>query len=143
MNNVLYNENGYVVEGGDVQKLCLAYRPGHTSCEPQVFAETLGQKIISHNYGHAGLGYCLGFGTSRRAVDNMLEKCGELKKDEEIAIIGAGVIGMLTALELHKRGFTNIKLFSKDDDMNGTASMRAGALIFICFNEISKDEEAR
>ena len=53
------------------------------------------------------------------------------------------MIGMLSAIELYRRGFSNVKILSKDEGVEDTTSYRAGALIFICFNEISTKEEAR
>ena len=41
-------------------------------------------------------------------------------KKFDVAIIGAGMAGMLAAIELRKQGYKNLVLFEKADNVGGT-----------------------
>jgi D-amino-acid oxidase len=63
-------------------------------------AETLGDKILIHNYGHGGAGMSLGWG------------CGSLVADivvatghRRVAVLGCGSPGLTAARQLQRRGF--------------------------------------
>ena len=58
--------------------------------------------------GHGGAGLTLAPGTAQRVI-GLAEKDG-LKKDEPILIVGAGIVGMATAVELLRQGYTNIHI---------------------------------
>jgi len=40
-----------------------------------------------------------------------------ISKDDPIAIIGGGAFGLSTALELSNKGYTNITVFEKDEEI--------------------------
>lgn len=142
MSDVHFTDEGIAKIGGAIKDFNIALRPGHVSKEPQVFAEIRGGKFISHNYGHGGLGYCLCFGTAVRSLENFIEITKNAPKDGEIINVGAGVIGLVTAILLHHNGYTNLKVITKDEDQSNIASNKAGALIFICHDEVARTEEA-
>lgn len=141
LSDVKYDTDGYLKVGGVVKDMRLCFRPGHKEFTYQTWAEEKEGKFISHNYGHAGLGYCLSFGTAKRAIANFEKLAlGKFKKDEEITIVGLGVIGLTTAIELHNAGYTNIKLIGEEFGEK-IPSFGAGALINICFNELTDSLE--
>ena len=61
--------------------------------------ERLDDKTLVHNYGHGGAGWSLSWGTGLMATEMALE-AGQRRA----AVIGAGVIGLTTALQLQRRG---------------------------------------
>ncbi len=65
-----------------------------------VRAEQSGDTRIVHNYGHGGAGITLGWGTSRLAAD-----LGLPGHSGPVAVIGAGIAGLTTALLIQEAGF--------------------------------------
>ena len=63
-------------------------------------ADSLGDKLLIHNYGHGGAGMSLSWGTAHMAADLALER-----EDREAAVLGCGVVGLTTARQLQRRGF--------------------------------------
>lgn len=59
--------------------------------------ETLGDKSLVHNYGHGGSGFTLAWGSA-------LEAAALVMTGNDVAVIGAGVIGLTTARILAERG---------------------------------------
>ncbi|RIJ32619.1 FAD-dependent oxidoreductase [Henriciella mobilis] len=72
------------------------YRPQGYRLE----AEALGGKTIIHNYGHGGCGVTMSWGTSPVAA----ELAAHAAEGGPIAVLGAGVMGLTTALILARRG---------------------------------------
>lgn len=88
-------------------------------------------KIVAHNYGHAGSGWALGPGSVHEVI-TQLEKTllkEHIKKDEPIAIIGAGIIGLLSAHFLVNKGYKAIHLYA--ESYTNLASHQAGAQLSI------------
>jgi glycine/D-amino acid oxidase-like deaminating enzyme len=73
-----------------------------------VRAESLGDKLLVHNYGHGGGGVTLSWGTAHLAADLVSES----GKSGAVAVIGCGVIGLATARTLQRRGF-DVTIYSK------------------------------
>lgn len=65
-------------------------------------SESIGSKRIVHNYGHGGCGVTTSFGTAQIACD-MVEQ--EAAPGTAVAVLGAGVVGLVTARELAGRGY--------------------------------------
>jgi D-amino-acid oxidase len=65
-----------------------------------VRAESLGDKRVVHNYGHGGAGITLSWGTSRLATE-----LGLPGHSGEVAVLGAGVMGLSTARLVQEAGF--------------------------------------
>lgn len=66
---------------------------------PRLEAEAVGGKMIVHNYGHGGSGWSLSWGCAREAAALALTD-----GPNRVAVVGAGVIGMTTALRLAESG---------------------------------------
>lgn len=84
-------------------------------------AEQLGDTFIVHNYGHGGGGISLSWGTSRQAADMALQQ-----KPKSVAVLGAGVMGLTTALILARKGMS-VTVYS-DKFLPNTTSNIAAAL---------------
>ena len=64
-------------------------------------ADKLDGKTLVHNYGHGGSGMSLSWGTGQMAAELALEQ-----PDRRAAVLGCGVVGLTTARQLQRRGFT-------------------------------------
>ena len=107
----------------------LCYRPMKHGM-PNLSLEQQNSKVIAHNYGHGGGGWTLGPGSAKYVngllIDSPLGK--ELSdKSTPIAIIGAGLVGLFTAYDLVKRGYSNITIYAEKID--SLASHNAGGLL--------------
>lgn len=67
----------------------------------RVDAEMRGNTLLVHNYGHGGAGMSLSWGTAAMAADLALPHPARTA-----AVLGAGVVGLTTARQLQRRGFT-------------------------------------
>jgi len=107
----------------------LCYRPmRHGS--PNLSVAQVDNKVIAHNYGHGGSGWTLGPGCAQYVNSLMLKSVnsqGLSDKSMPIAIIGAGVIGLFTAYDLNKRGYSNITIYA--DRIDSLTSHNAGGLL--------------
>jgi glycine/D-amino acid oxidase-like deaminating enzyme len=86
-----------------------------------VRAESLGDKVLVHNYGHGGGGVTLSWGTAYLAAELVRES----GKTGSAAVIGCGVIGLATARTLQRRGF-EVTIYSRDMPPETTSNI-AGA----------------
>lgn len=86
-----------------------------------VRAESLGDKVLVHNYGHGGGGVTLSWGTAYLAAELVRES----GKGGPVAVIGCGVIGLATARTLQRRGF-DVTIYAKDMPPETTSNI-AGA----------------
>lgn len=64
-------------------------------------ADKLDEKTIVHNFGHGGAGMSLSWGTGSMAADLALAH-----SERRAAVLGSGVVGLTSARELQRRGFT-------------------------------------
>jgi hypothetical protein len=106
----------------------LCYRPMRRGV-PNMTIETLGSQLVAHNYGHGGSGWTLAPGCSKYVVDlvEASPKGKSISKNEEVTVVGGGVLGLFTAYELVQRGYTNITVVA--DSFDKLTSHNAGGLL--------------
>lgn len=82
-------------------------------------------KTIVNNYGHGGSGYTTLFGTVHKALQ-LFEETHPIK-DEPIMVVGSGVVGLATAIELKRAGY-NVKGIQTKERYD-IASYKAGGIL--------------
>jgi glycine/D-amino acid oxidase-like deaminating enzyme len=101
---------------------------------PRLDVETVGTKIIVHNYGHGGSGWSLSWGSSGIAVQKALTT-----GKREVAVIGCGALGLTSALLLQRAG-VRVTIYAKDLPPNVRSSLATG--LFTPDSRICLDENA-
>jgi hypothetical protein len=66
---------------------------------PRLDAETIGDALVVHNYGHGGSGWSLSWGSANVAVQKAMSG-----SPKEIAVIGCGIIGLTSAIVAQRAG---------------------------------------
>ncbi len=89
----------------------------------RIETETIGSKRVVHNYGHGGCGVTISFGTAEIARELVGR---EASPGDSVAVLGAGVVGLVTARELAGRGY-RVTLYAQRAARE-TTSVLAGAL---------------
>lgn len=74
--------------------------------------EQINQKQVIHCYGHAGFGWSTLFSSINQAIELFERHATDLNKP--ICILGSGCMGLTTAIELVRRGYTVSKIITKD-----------------------------
>lgn len=108
------------------------------SCGPRVEEEVVELEIggdtssgkkekrhIFHHYGHGGAGWSNSLGLT----EYIMKLFGQhnFNKDEEIAVVGSGVVGLFTASCLLEQGYKNVTIYAEQD--HDLASHNAAGLI--------------
>jgi glycine/D-amino acid oxidase-like deaminating enzyme len=88
---------------------------------PRLERQDLDGKVVVHNYGHGGAGYTLSWGSARVVVDLLRD----VARGTEIAVLGAGVVGLTTALTLQESGY-RVTVFARELPPHTTSDV-AGA----------------
>jgi hypothetical protein len=114
---------------GHLGEKILCYRPMKHGM-PKLSIEQINNQVVAHNYGHGGSGWTLGPGSAKYVntllIDSPLGK-PLADRSTPIAIIGAGLVGLFTAYDLSKRGYSNLTIYAEKID--GLASHYAGGLL--------------
>ncbi|MBN8831034.1 MAG: FAD-dependent oxidoreductase [Sphingomonadales bacterium] len=85
---------------------------------PNLGTETIGDRLIVHNYGHGGSGWSLSWGSADVAVGKAMSVL-----PGEIAVIGCGIIGLTTAVLAQQYGL-KVTVYARDM-IQRTRSFRA------------------
>jgi D-amino-acid oxidase len=89
-----------------------------------VRAESLGDKLLVHNYGHGGAGVTLSWGTAELAADLVRDSA----RTGQAAVLGCGAVGLATARVLQDRGF-DVTIYARQLPPDTTSNV-AGAMWF-------------
>lgn len=96
---------------------------------PEISVEKIGNKLVAHSYGYGGSGWTLGPGAAKHTVgllQDAMRKNG-LSQETPVAVVGAGAIGLFSALELVEQGYKNITIIA--ESFENLTSHNAGGLL--------------
>ncbi len=102
------------ITSNNVYELVTCIRPKHKNGF-QVYGEIKNGKLIMHNYGHGGAGWTQLFGSVQKMVQEFEKKLIEHPefKGKSICIIGAGCMGLYSAILLTQKGY-KVKIVAHD-----------------------------
>ena len=75
---------------------------------PRLDAETVGHKLVVHNYGHGGSGWSLSWGSAHVVVAKAMQS-----SPKEIAVIGCGALGITSAITAQQAG-AQVTIYARD-----------------------------
>jgi glycine/D-amino acid oxidase-like deaminating enzyme len=75
---------------------------------PRLDAETVGHKLVVHNYGHGGSGWSLSWGSAHVVVAKAMQS-----SPKEIAVIGCGALGLTAAITAQQAG-AQVTIYARD-----------------------------
>ena len=75
---------------------------------PRLDAETVGHKLVVHNYGHGGSGWSLSWGSAHVVVGKAMQS-----SPKEIAVIGCGALGITAAITAQQAG-AKVTIYARD-----------------------------
>jgi hypothetical protein len=94
----------------------LCYRPLRKG-SPNMSIQIIGDQVIGHNYGHGGSGWTLAPGCSKYVIDLVEgQKSKIIAKDAPVTVIGGGILGLFTAYDLVRRGYTKVTIVAASFD---------------------------
>ncbi|WP_334162828.1 FAD-dependent oxidoreductase [Phenylobacterium sp.] len=92
---------------GRIMNITVCLRP-FRAAGPRLDTETVGDKLVVHNYGHGGSGWSLSWGSGMVAVRKALSAGAR-----DIAVIGCGALG-LTAAVVAQRAGASVTIYAKE-----------------------------
>ncbi len=92
---------------GRIFEISVCLRPFRTA-GPRLDAETIGDALVVHNYGHGGSGWSLSWGSSAIAVGKALAS-----SPRAVAVIGCGPLGLTSALLAQSAG-AQVTIYARD-----------------------------
>jgi hypothetical protein len=112
-----------LMEGGD--GACIAGVRPYRNTSYRLDAETISGRFIVHNYGHGGAGITLSWGCAAKVRD-IVQSHIAVSHDKDVAVLGAGVMGLTAATLLMDLGLgLNVTIYS-DRKTTDTTSAKAG-----------------
>ena len=75
---------------------------------PRIEAETIGDALVVHNYGHGGSGWSLSWGSGTLAV-----QMATANSPKRVAVIGCGALGLTSAILAQEAG-CEVTIYAKD-----------------------------
>jgi malic enzyme len=61
-------------------------------------------KTVYHDYGHGGAGVSIAYGCAKHVLEKLFLE-DKVEKEREIAVLGAGIVGLTTAYLLIQQGY--------------------------------------
>jgi glycine/D-amino acid oxidase-like deaminating enzyme len=107
------------VSANRIMGITVCLRP-FRAAGPRLDAETVGDKLVVHNYGHGGSGWSLSWGSALISVKTALSG-GE----KDIAVIGCGALG-LTAATVAQRAGAQVTIYAKDRPADARSARATG-----------------
>ena len=106
----------------------------------QVKTEIQNNKLICHNYGHGGAGWTFLFGCVNESIRQFEDQLQQNPSfgNKPIAVIGAGCFGLLTAIELSRRGY-QVSILAQD--LHNISSHKAAGFFFARPRKSSTEQE--
>jgi D-amino-acid oxidase len=80
---------------------------------PRMDLERVGDKVVVHNYGHGGSGWSLSWGSGTMATRKAMEALAAAGGGKEVAVIGAGALGLTSAALLQREGL-KVTIYAKE-----------------------------
>jgi glycine/D-amino acid oxidase-like deaminating enzyme len=80
---------------------------------PRIEAERVGDKVVVHNYGHGGSGWSLSWGSGAIAVQKAMQALAAAGGGKDVAVIGAGALGLTSATLLQRAG-AKVTIYAKE-----------------------------
>jgi len=90
-----------------IMNITVCLRP-FRAAGPRLDTETVGDKLVVHNYGHGGSGWSLSWGSGLVAVKKALSAGAR-----DIAVIGCGALGLTAAVVAQRAGAT-VTIYAKE-----------------------------
>ena len=102
--------------------------------------EMHGEKLVIHNYGHGGFGWTLLPGSVQHSLTllNKAITANPLLAQQKITVVGAGCMGLLTALLLHEQGWDVTIVAEQTESL--TSHKAAGSLSTIAIKASQQNQ---
>jgi glycine/D-amino acid oxidase-like deaminating enzyme len=104
-------------------KFVAGLRP-HRTGTYRLETETVDKKFVVHNYGHGGAGITMSWGCAQTVLKLLGDQRAALK-DKQVAVLGAGVIGLTTAVTLQAAGY-DVSIYAEKITPNTTSDVAGG-----------------
>jgi hypothetical protein len=88
---------------------------------PRLDAETIGDALVVHNYGHGGSGWSLSWGSAQQAMKKALAG-----SPREIAVIGCGALGLTAAITAQRAGVA-VTIYCKEQVAQARSARATGS----------------